>query len=38
MRGGHDITLTLVFRHGGQVRVVALVTNPAAGGGSYFFN
>jgi copper(I)-binding protein len=38
MRGGHDITLTLVFRHGGQVRVVALVANPAAGGGSYFFN
>ncbi len=38
MRGGKDITLTLIFRHAGAVSVVALVTDPATGGSSYFLN
>jgi periplasmic copper chaperone A len=38
IRGGKDITLTLVFAHAGQVSVVTLVTNPASGGSSYFLN
>ena len=36
--GGKDIILTLRFAHAGKVTVVALVTNPASGGGSYFLN
>jgi len=38
MRGGKDITLTLVFAHAGTVSVVAQVTNPESGGSSYFLN
>jgi copper(I)-binding protein len=38
MQGGKDIILTLRFAHAGKVTVVALVTNPASGGGSYFLN
>jgi copper(I)-binding protein len=38
MRGGKDITLTLVFAHAGRVSVVAQVTNPQSGGSSYFLN
>ena len=38
IRGGKDITLTLVFAHAGQVAVVAQVTNPATGGSTYFLN
>ena len=38
IRGGKDITLTLVFAHAGLVSVVALVTNPATGGSTYFLN
>ena len=38
MRGGNDITLTLVFARAGAVSVVAQVTNPQSGGGSYFLN
>lgn len=38
MRGGKDITLTLVFAHAGAVSVVAQVTNPQTGGSSYFLN
>jgi copper(I)-binding protein len=38
MRGGKDITLTLVFAHAGPVSVVAQVTNPQTGGSSYFLN
>jgi copper(I)-binding protein len=38
IRGGKDITLTLVFAHAGRVSVVAQVTNPATGGSSYFLN
>ena len=38
MEGGKDITLTLRFAHAGKVSVVALVTNPESGGGSYFLN
>jgi len=38
MRGGKDITLTLVFAHAGKVSVVAQVTNPQSGGSSYFLN
>jgi periplasmic copper chaperone A len=35
---GKDITLYLTFAHAGVVRVLALVTNPNNGGGSYFLN
>ncbi|HTU75611.1 MAG TPA: copper chaperone PCu(A)C [Trebonia sp.] len=35
---GKDITLYLKFAHAGVVRVLALVTNPSNGGGSYFLN
>ena len=35
---GKDITLTLKFAHAGPVTVLALVTNPSNGGGSYFLN
>ena len=38
MRGGKDITLTLVFAHAGRVSVEAQVTNPQSGGSSYFLN
>ncbi|MGO9778479.1 MAG: copper chaperone PCu(A)C [Streptosporangiaceae bacterium] len=38
MQGGKDIILTLKFAHAGMVNVVALVTNPASGGSSYFLN
>ncbi len=38
LQGGKDIILTLRFAHAGKVTVVALVTNPASGGGSYFLN
>jgi len=36
IRGGKDITLTLVFAHAGPVSVQAQVTNPQSGGSSYF--
>jgi len=35
---GKDITLYLKFARAGVVRVLALVTNPNNGGGSYFLN
>jgi periplasmic copper chaperone A len=35
---GKDITLTLRFAHSAPVTVLALVTNPDNGGGSYFLN
>ena len=38
MRGGKDITLTLVFARAGRVSVVAQVTDPQSGGSSYFLN
>ena len=38
MQGGKDIFITLRFAHAGKVLVVALVTNPESGGGSYFLN
>jgi periplasmic copper chaperone A len=38
VRGGKDITLTLVFARAGPVSVVAQVTNPQSGGSSYFLN
>jgi copper(I)-binding protein len=38
MRSGGQITLTLVFAKGGTISVVAVVTNPATGGSSYFLS
>jgi copper(I)-binding protein len=38
IRGGKDITLTLVFARAGPVSVIAQVTNPQSGGSSYFLN
>jgi periplasmic copper chaperone A len=38
MRGGKDITLTLVFAHAGPVSVIAQVTNAQSGGSSYLLN
>jgi periplasmic copper chaperone A len=38
MRSGGQITLTLVFARGGAMSVVAVVTNPATGGSSYFLS
>jgi copper(I)-binding protein len=38
LRGGRDITLTLIFARAGRVSVVAQVTNPQSGGSSYFLN
>jgi periplasmic copper chaperone A len=38
IRGGKDITLTLVFAHAGPVSVVTQVINPTTGGSSYFLN
>jgi hypothetical protein len=35
---GKDITLHLKFAHAGVVTILALVTNPSNGGGSYFLN
>jgi copper(I)-binding protein len=35
---GKDITLSLKFARAGTVTVLALVTNPDNGGGSYFLN
>lgn len=36
MEGGRDITLRLKFARAGTVTILALVTNPATGGGGYF--
>ncbi len=36
LRGGTEITLTLVFAHAGSVPVQAEIINPQTGGGSYF--
>ena len=38
MQGGKDVMLKLTFAHAGTINVVALVTDPASGGGSYFLN
>ena len=38
LQGGKDVMLTLRFAHAGKVTVVALVTDPQSGGGSYFLN
>ena len=38
MQGGKDVFITLRFAHAGKVTVVALVTDPESGGGSYFLN
>ena len=38
MQGGKDVFLTLRFAHAGKFSVVALVTDPESGGGSYFLN
>jgi len=38
MKGGTQITLTLVFARGGTMTVEAEVTNPESGGSSYFLN
>jgi copper(I)-binding protein len=38
MQGGKDVILTLKFANAGTVSVVALVTDPESGGGSYFLN
>ncbi len=38
MKGGTQITLTLVFARGGTMSVEAEVTNPETGGSSYFLN
>ena len=38
MKGGTQITLTLVFARGGTMTVEAEVTNPENGGSSYFLN
>jgi copper(I)-binding protein len=35
---GKDITLHLRFARAGEVTILALVTNPANGGASYFLN
>ena len=36
MQNGKDIMLRLTFAHAGTVTILALVTNPETGGGSYF--
>jgi periplasmic copper chaperone A len=36
MQDGKDITLRLKFARAGTVTILALVTNPATGGGGYF--
>ena len=38
MQDGKDITLRLTFAHAGTITILALVTNPASGGSSYFLN
>jgi copper(I)-binding protein len=38
MHDGKDIMLRLTFADGGTITVIALVTNPETGGGSYFLN
>jgi periplasmic copper chaperone A len=38
LKGGTQITLTLVFAKGGTMSVEAEVTNPESGGSSYFLN
>jgi hypothetical protein len=38
MKSGTEITLTVMFAHGGSVSVPAMVTNPQTGGASYFLN
>ena len=38
MKGGTEITITLVFAKGGKMSVPAEVTNPESGGSSYFLN
>jgi copper(I)-binding protein len=38
MHDGKDIYLKLTFAHAGTMTVIALVTNPANGGSSYFLN
>lgn len=38
MHDGKDITLRLTFAHAGTITILALVTNPENGGGSYFLN
>jgi copper(I)-binding protein len=38
LHGGTQLTLTLAFAKGGTMSVVAVVTNPATGGSSYFIN
>lgn len=38
MHDGKDIYLTLKFAHSTPITIIALVTNPQNGGGSYFLN
>lgn len=38
MQDGKDIMLQLTFANAGTVTVIAMVTNPASGGSSYFLN
>jgi len=38
LHDGKDIMLTLKFAHAGPITVIAMVTNPDNGGGSYFLN
>jgi copper(I)-binding protein len=38
MQGGKNITLVLTFARAGPVQVIAQVTDPQSGGGSYFTN
>ena len=38
MIAGREITVTLVFAHGGSISVPAMVTNPATGGSGYFLS
>jgi copper(I)-binding protein len=38
MKGGTQISLTLIFARGGTMSIEAEVTNPESGGSSYFLN
>jgi copper(I)-binding protein len=38
LRSGHNISLTLTFHRAGKITVLASVTDPQTGGGSYFTN
>jgi periplasmic copper chaperone A len=38
MQDGKDIMLRLTFAEAGTVTIIAMVTNPETGGGSYFLN